>query len=232
MQRMALLLVAIAALHGAGREPADARGTACPGFGAKVSAARRPRPFDAWPPGRAPSQSAAPAPSPDPSGKPMNGVRLSLARHQPGGGAAGQPSFRVAIENVGSEDVVLNLGWAVGNHRFQSPLNLSFHLTDPEGKTRALQFTDRRYGGIGGRVDDYIVPLRTRSIYTMIVGLDDFWSPDTKEFGVKLASGRYRLTAQIEAGEAKMINSDTSIVRFLPFWKGTLRSNVLEFEQR
>lgn len=84
--------------------------------------------------------------------------------------------------------------------------------------------------GIAGRVDDFIVPLRAGSLYRIGVSLDHYWSTATKEFGLKLARGRYRIEARFEGQGAQHENLDTPGIGLLNYWKGMLRSNSLAVE--
>lgn len=67
-------------------------------------------------------------------------------------------------------------------------------------------------------------------MYAIRVSLDQYWSSATKEFGIKLGRGRYRLEARFHGQGAQSLNLDTPGVGLLNFWKGTLRSNSLAFE--
>lgn len=72
--------------------------------------------------------------------------------------------LHVTFENVSDKDTVLNLGMMIGNGRVHMPDAVRLILIDSGGSLRELHFSDKR-GGIAGRVDDYIVPLRTGSSY-------------------------------------------------------------------
>jgi hypothetical protein len=48
-----------------------------------------------------------------------------------------------------------------------------------------------------GAFDDYIVPLRVGSTYTLTLNLDQFWCHETKEFVIPLLLGKNRMTARI-----------------------------------
>jgi hypothetical protein len=149
------------------------------------------------------------------------------------GTAADRPTgtqFDVSIENVGESDVVVNLGFMLANGKVMFPEAVRLLLSDAQGGTRELQYFDRRYPGIAGRVDDFIVPLRSGSAYSMRLSLDRYWSAATKEWDLKLAPGRYRIEALFESRGAQFPNLDTSGIALLNFWKGTLRSSPLSFE--
>ena len=140
--------------------------------------------------------------------------------------AKGIPVFRVTLENVGDKDAVLNLGIMLANGKVLLPDAIHLILIDSRGKSRELHFSDRRYPGIAGRVDDYIIPLRTGSTHTFKLSLDDFWCPKTKEFRLKLKPGVYRVRSELTGKGAHFVNGDMEGVKLMNFWKGILQSDV------
>jgi len=120
--------------------------------------------------------------------------------------AKGIQVFRVTLENVGDKDAVLNLGIMLANGKVLLPDAIHLILIDSRGKSRELHFSDRRYPGIAGRVDDYIIPLRTGSTHTFKLSLDDFWCPKTKEFRLKLKPGVYRVRSELTGKGAHFVN--------------------------
>jgi hypothetical protein len=141
------------------------------------------------------------------------------------------PEFQVALRNAGKQDVTVNLGHMLANGKVQLPEYISLTLTDDGGKTRKLKFFDRRYPGVAGRIDDYVIPLRAGSTYTLNLSLDQFWSPDTKEFELKLFPGKYQITAQFVGGGARTSNPDMSGIKLMNFWQGQLQSNTIVVER-
>jgi hypothetical protein len=65
----------------------------------------------------------------------------------------------ISIQNISDTDVV-NLGWMLANGKVMFPSAIRLFLTDPAGDTRELQFFDRRYPAVVGRIDDFTVALR------------------------------------------------------------------------
>ena len=59
--------------------------------------------------------------------------------------------------------------------------------------------------------------------------MDHYWSPATKEFALKLTTGRYQVVARFQGEGARTNNSDMPGVALLNFWKGVVQSNPLEF---
>lgn len=138
------------------------------------------------------------------------------------------PGFEVTFRNMGEQDVCLNLGLMLANGKVQLPAQIHLKLWDGSGKNWELDFADKRYGAIAGRVDDYAVPLRSGSTYTLELRLDQFWSPVTKEFDLKLKHGRYWVSAQLQGDDA---GTDKLNIMLMNFWKGRLQSNVFSFTE-
>lgn len=187
-------------------------------------------------------------------GTTVTGLQMSISG--PASKDSGVPEFQLALRDVGQQDLALNLGIMLGNGNLKFPNKITLNLTDAEGATRKLRLSKPAY--VAGRVDDYIVLLqpskryssqvRSReegrtvtfsddsiatlvsgSIYSFNLSLNDFWSPDTKEFQVKLSPGKYQITAQLETdGPTKLWSSHVPLMNF---WKGNLQSNAFEFDR-
>jgi hypothetical protein len=140
-------------------------------------------------------------------------------------------TFQLALRNVGDHDVTLNLGWMLANGKFQLPNYISLNLTDGKAKTRLFQFSDKEHSNVAGRVDDYVVPLRVGSTYTLTLRLDQFWCQETMEFEMKLLPGENRLTAQFEGRGAKYVTLDMPGIKLMNFWLGKIESNTLIIER-
>jgi hypothetical protein len=138
--------------------------------------------------------------------------------------------FHVALQNTGDSDFVVNLGSMLANGKVMFPDAVRLTLTDPAAQIRQLHFSDRRYGGVAGRVDDFTVALRSGAIYVLRVSLDQYVSPHSKEFRVKMGDGRHRMSARFEGRAAERVNLDMQGVALLNFWKGTVQTDDLEFE--
>jgi hypothetical protein len=157
------------------------------------------------------------------------GLRIRISSVTSGNLPPAGAEFYVALENTADSDFVVNLGQMLANGKVMFPTAIRLTLTDPGGQTRELDFSDRRYSGVAGRVDDFTVALRSGSIYALRVSLNQYWSPTTKEFALKLAAGRHRIAARFEGQEARMVNLDMQGAALLNFWKGTVESNVIDF---
>ena len=152
-------------------------------------------------------------------GSAIDGVQMCLA--------ASGSNLRLAFANVGDRDVTLNLGIMLANRKVQLPTNIAMRLTDAQGKTRLFKFADKAHAFVAGRVDDYVVPLRVGSTYSLQLTLDQFWCQETKEFSIPLLSGNNYLTAQFEGTSAKAVNLDMPGIKLMNFWAGKVESNIL-----
>ena len=142
------------------------------------------------------------------------------------------PVFHVTLKNAGDKDVVLNLGMMFANGKVLLPDAIQLILIDSAGKSTELHFADRRYPGVAGRIDDYAVPLRVGSSYTLRLSLDNFWCPKMKEFRLKLKPGQYRVRSKFAGRGAQSVNGDMEGIRLMNFWQGTLQSDVTTFRIR
>jgi hypothetical protein len=161
----------------------------------------------------------------------------------------------MAFQNVGPQKLALNLGIVLGNGASKYPNKITLNLVDANGATRRLRLFKPTF--IAGRVDDYIVCLEpidpssqvafseeghtvtwsddsivtlvSGSIYSINLSLDDFWSPDTKEYRLKLSPGKYQVRAQLETdGPTRLWSTQ---IKSMNFWKGALETNALEFDR-
>jgi hypothetical protein len=158
-----------------------------------------------------------------------DGLRMAISSLPSENAASRERRFSVAIENVGDHDVVLNLGYMLANGKVMFPTAVAMIVADARGQTRELRYFDRRYPGVAGRVDDFTVALRAGSVHVLRLSLDHYSSTTTGEVTSELAPGRYRVEARLDATGASSLNLDTQGIGLMNFWKGTLRSNSVEF---
>jgi RNA polymerase sigma-70 factor (ECF subfamily) len=154
-------------------------------------------------------------------GDAQEGLRIGLAVEESG---AGQERLAVALENVGKDDLVINLGVMLANGRKQFPSALGLALTDAKGATRSLR---RSPPFVAGRVDPFVVPLGVGCRYTLRFAVADLttdWGHALA--GAALAPGRYRAVAHFDgkAVTRDQTNQDTPGLALMPYWKGTVRS--------
>lgn len=159
-------------------------------------------------------------------GQPSDGVQVSLSSTDSNGS-----SLQVAFRNVGDHDVTLNLGSMMANGKVQLPNDININFTDAQGWTRVFKFGDKKHSFVAGRLDDYVVPLRVGSMYTLKLALDQFWCHESKEFEIRLLPGKNRLTAQFHGNGARLVNLDMPAIKLMNFWLGSVESNTLTIER-
>ncbi len=149
-------------------------------------------------------------------GKPLNGLRLGLGWSEAKGKDAARPI--VVFDNVGSDDLIVNLGIMLGNGKKQVPMAVRLIFTDSEGKKHIIR---RNEPGVAGRVDPFVVPLPVGSRYSVIFREDLDGSIDP------LPPGRYRVRAEFigEAVGKKDVGADSTGVALLTYWTGTIQSD-------
>jgi uncharacterized protein (TIGR03067 family) len=163
----------------------------------------------ARPPAKAPDE-------PSDWGAPRNGLRLGLySKKERGNGAA---RLMVVFDNVGTEDLVINLGIMLGNGKKQLPMAVRFVCTDSEGKVQIIRRNEPR---VAGRVDPLVVPLPAGGRYSMIC------RDDLDSLIDRLPLGRYRVRAEFvgEAVGKKDVNADTVGLALMTYWTGTIQSD-------
>ena len=169
-----------------------------------------------------------PPPRNHPSGPVTDGLQMSLSVSNSRN--LSDPEFEVAIRNVGEKDCCLNLGMMLANGKVMIPGKIHLQVVDGKGTSWLLNFVDRRFPGIAGRLDDYVVPLKSGSTCTLELRLDQFVSSTTGD-AVKLKPGRYEVSARLQGDGAETSNTDMAGMKLMNFWKGNLRSNPVLIEE-
>ena len=156
-----------------------------------------------------------------------DGLRMSITR-TPSSATATTVQFRVAIENAGERDAVLNMGLMMANGQVLLPTALFLSITDSQKVGRELSFfSDRSSGRLSGKMDDYVVPLRPGATYTMAIDLNHYWAAATKQFPLRLLTGEHTVVARLVARGAQHSKGDIALLKF---WTGTVQSNELTFQ--
>ena len=62
------------------------------------------------------------------------------------------------------------------------------------------------------------------------MNLHKYWAAKSLEFDYKLKAGTYFIGAQFTGTDASDLNNDMGGVGLMPYWKGTVISNRLQFE--
>ena len=75
-----------------------------------------------------------------------------------------------------------------------------------------------------------MVALQAGATYTLPASLDKYCNGATPGLGVKLLPGQYQISARFDGQGATTHNLDMQGVALLNFWKGTIQSDLLEFD--
>jgi hypothetical protein len=159
------------------------------------------------------------------SGQVSDGVQMTLSAID-----SNRSDLELSFRNVGDHDVTLNLGAMLANGKVQLPSYVSLIFTDAQDRTRVFKFADKKHPGVAGRLDDYVVPLRVGSVYTLKLSLNQFWCQETKEFEIPLLPGKNQLTAQFQGSVARLTNLDMPAIKLMNFWLGKVQSNTITIE--
>jgi uncharacterized protein (TIGR03067 family) len=163
----------------------------------------------AQPPAKAPDE-------PSDWGVPRGGLRLGLYSTKDKGD--GTARLMVVFDNVGTDDLVINLGIMLDSGKKQVPMAVRLIFTDSEGKKHIIRRNEPR---VAGRVDPFVVPLPAGSRYSLIPRDDVDGMID------RLPPGRYRVRAEFvgEAVGEKDVSADSKGVAGLTYWTGTIQSD-------
>lgn len=161
----------------------------------------------------------------DPSqwGAEINGLKMSISIDALGDSASTTPGFRVELLNSGESDFVLNLGSMLANGDKQYPQAVVLTVTDAAGKSRQFKLIEPAH--ILGRADPLVVPLPAGSAFSVPVRLDKYFAVTPMEFDYRFKAGAYFIEATFKGTSA-----EDFAIPGMPYWKGTVVSNLLRFE--
>jgi hypothetical protein len=154
-------------------------------------------------------------------GAASDGLRMAISAVKPSPTAQHDAQFDVAIQNVGSTDTILNLGFMLANGKEQAPEAIQITISDSSRKERGLRWSSR--AGVAGRLDDFIVALPAGATYVVNLNLG-------RAALEPLPAGHYRIAARFRGQGAQNLNLDTRGVALMNFWIGTIQALPLDFE--
>ncbi len=162
-------------------------------------------------------------------GEKLDGLRIGISQvRRPQYDKREKPQFHVALQNVGTKDLVLNLGIMLANGKEQYSTAVKLIFRDSNGKTYEFHNNMGRHGGIAGRVDPFVVPLAVGCTYVLRVDFDNYWYT-SRGAPQSLPKGEYRAVAVFEGKAANFINLDMKGIRLMSYWTGTIKSKELLF---
>jgi len=113
----------------------------------------------------------------------------------------------------------------------QTPDRLVLSAVDAQGRAYEFQFVEFRYGGIGGGMGDYVVPLHSKATYSLKLSLDDFWLRDMTSSATQLLPGKSRITVHLRSQPRGLQSPSTPSRSGYYLWVDDLVSNTLELER-
>jgi hypothetical protein len=133
--------------------------------------------------------------------------------------------FLIVIENVSDRDLNIRLGYSLNNGRSHHPDSLELIARAGGEAPRRLIYFDGR-GGIGGRVDPFVVPLPAGASYTLRCPFKNFVDPRSLR-PIDVKARDYRIAASLTGKPVteKDVNLDTLGQTMIPCWQGTIQSN-------
>ena len=140
-----------------------------------------------------------------------------------------KPLFQVELHNVSEQPLILSLGMMLSNGRKQYADAVHLSLTDDHGKVLALEL--KVAGIVAGRIDPLVVPLPPGATFTLPIDLADYISPKANVWELYLVAGRYTLSADYSGVGVpqQQANLDMKGISLMPYWTGSVKSNVVEF---
>ena len=138
------------------------------------------------------------------------GLRMAIAPIEPTPGfRAPTAQFRVTIENDGDRDLIVNLGYMFGNGQVMLPTSLDLILTDPSGRVRHLRYFSpppRSPRMNPGKLDDYVLALRSGSTYGFSLHLDEDLVSDNEGISTKTLKGTASNPSSSERGRGAHVD--------------------------
>jgi hypothetical protein len=155
-------------------------------------------------------------------GSAVDGLRVGLSARPAPSGAV--PVLEVWFENIGEQDLLLNLGVMLANGKRMEPSALSLGVEAPGGGSASHSWFDPTH--VAGRLDDMLVSLRAGGWYMLVAEVDRFRAASEYE-RLRLRSGRHTLKISFTGGPARHLNRDTPGVGTFTFWQGSVESAAI-----
>jgi hypothetical protein len=158
-------------------------------------------------------------------GPPVNRLRLRLEVPASKDPKTPPEHFSIVIENVSSRDLNLRLGYSLNNGRSHHPDSLELIArARGEAPRRLIYFNGM--GGIGGRVDPFVVPLPAGSSYTLRCAFRSFVDPELLR-PIDVKARDYRIAAYLIGKPVTRsdVNLDTLGQTMIRCWQGRIHSN-------
>jgi hypothetical protein len=158
-------------------------------------------------------------------GPPVNGLCLRLEVPPSKDPKKPPQHFSIVVENVSNRDLNVRLGYSLNNGRSHHPDSLELIVRAGGEAPRRLIYFDGR-GGIGGRVDSFIVPLPAGASYTLRCHFKNFVDPGSLR-PMDVMPRDYSIAASLTGKPVTEndVNLDTLRQTMIPCWQATIHSN-------
>src|SRR6516165_1218576 len=128
-------------------------------------------------------------------GPPGNGLCLRLEVLASKDPKKPPEQISIVVENVSDRDLNVRLGYSLNNGRSHHPDSLGLIARASGEAPRRLIYFDGR-GGIGGRVDPFVVPLPAGASYTLRYPFKNFVDPESLR-PINVKARDYRIAASL-----------------------------------
>lgn len=155
--------------------------------------------------------------------KAAGGLRIRLQLSAAKEGKKVPPQGQVILENVGENDLNVNLGSSLANGKSHHPTALRLLVLGKGDTTRTLRYSIR----VAGRLDPFIVPLPAGSTYTLRIRFDKFTDSRTGE-PADLTEKDCRIAVELIGEAVSKPNLDLRGLALMPYWQEKVRSNELK----
>jgi hypothetical protein len=129
----------------------------------------------------------------------------------------------VVLENVGDNDLNVNLGCSLANGQSHHPTALRLLALSEGAKPRTLIYSIR----VAGRLDQFVVPLPAGSTYTLPIAFEKFTDSESGE-PVDLTAKDYRIVAEFVGEAVTTTNGDARTLALMPYWQGKVLSSEVQ----
>lgn len=137
------------------------------------------------------------------------------------------PKFEVEISNIGNRDLVVNLGFMVGNGRQQYADSIHLILRDAQNSIDMLDLKGPPI--VSGRVDPFIVPLPKAARISLPIDLAEYWIEKRHVYDIHLQPGQYFLSAEYRGEKVSFVNPDMPGISLMHCWLGRVKSTEISF---
>lgn len=161
-------------------------------------------------------------------GPDQDGLRLGIAQLASAGEDGKAVRFRVAFQNTGTEDFVLCLGRMFDDDRHQYETQVKLVFDDGEGEITTYEHMACRRESAAGKEHHFFVALPAGCSYALRAELDEFVPTGGGDVGDAETVQALFEGIAIDRNTAGL---DMRGAQHFPYWTGTIRSGVIDFDR-